>query len=466
MKRLGAIWGVNDRTPYSALIPVGGLRLSGYLEVIVNPIHELKHLHTAVNMPIRLASPGGQQLNQSESWSDVVNENTHSNTVVVKDLAGNPALQVQAVEDLSHLNAEIQSIQWQILISYAVLIGLGIIASLWILRRALFIPVTQTVLAMERVAAGDLTIHPTTKGLKELAAITRALNSLIESVRSDVLGVIDMSQQMSDQAHSLDNVASGTNKGISDLQDELTHIASAMTQMAATVEEVARNATSAAGAAAEADRESSNGRDVVGETVSVIEALASEVESASGVITRLAEDSDNIGAVLDVIKGIAEQTNLLALNAAIEAARAGEQGRGFAVVADEVRTLASRTQQSTREIQEMIERLQGGAEEAVQAMEDSRNRAQACVDQAGKTGSSLETIAHAVGTINDMNTQIASAAEEHSAVASEINRNVNNISHVAELSAEGAQHTTTASEQLLRLSEQLRRQVERFKVDN
>ncbi len=466
MKRLGAIWVLNDRPLYSSLIPVGGLRLSGYLEVVANPIHELKDLYQTFNMPVRINSLKGTNLHQSEGWPEKPDKRWHTVTVPFPDSAGNPALQIQAVEDLTHLNGEISAIQWQILLAFAISVGIGILASLWILRKALFLPIRETVQTMERIANGDLTVQPKVQGLKELSAITRALNALVESIRSSVFDMVDISQQMLDQAHSLENVAGGTNKGITDLQDELTHIASAMNQMVATIEEVARNATSAAGAAGQADNEANQGRGVVAETVNVIEVLATKVESASAVISRLAEDSDNIGAVLDVIKGIAEQTNLLALNAAIEAARAGEQGRGFAVVADEVRTLASRTQQSTREIQEMIERLQGGAEEAVQAMEDSRGRAQACVDQAGKTGSSLETIVQAVSTINNMNTQIASAAEEHSAVASEINRNVSNISQVAEMSAEGARHTTSASEQLLQLSGQLRRQVERFKVES
>jgi methyl-accepting chemotaxis protein len=183
------------------------------------------------------------------------------------------------------------------------------------------------------------------------------------------------------------------------------------------VQEVARNATEAAKAASHSDEEAQNGQAVVDRTINAIDALASEVDRAANVIHRLEQDSDKIGTVLDVIKGIAEQTNLLALNAAIEAARAGEQGRGFAVVADEVRTLASRTQQSTAEIQQMIERLQAGAQEAVSVMEDSRSRASDSVSSAQSAGQSLESITRSVASITDMNTQIASAADEQSALS-------------------------------------------------
>jgi methyl-accepting chemotaxis protein len=237
-----------------------------------------------------------------------------------------------------------------------------------------------------------------------------------------------------------------------------------MNEMSGTVQEVARNAADASNAADAADTEASNGALVSTEAIGGIESLVSEVNSAAQVIRNLEQDSENIGSVLDVIRGIAEQTNLLALNAAIEAARAGEQGRGFAVVADEVRTLASRTQQSTQEIQDMILRLQDGAANAVKVMEGAQNKAQVSSDSVEKAAESLAAIAGSVSAINDMNTMIASAAEEQSAVAAEMQTNMNNIREVADRSADGAQQTAQASEELARLAAEQQALMAAFKM--
>jgi len=245
---------------------------------------------------------------------------------------------------------------------------------------------------------------------------------------------------------------------------EIDQVATAMNEMSATVQEVARNAEQAAHAAQNADQCAKSGALVATEAMGGIDALVSEVERSAGAIHELEAESENIGMVLDVIKGIAEQTNLLALNAAIEAARAGEQGRGFAVVADEVRTLASRTQKSTQEIHHMIERLQAGASNAVRVMEAARGKGKLGVEQVERAAESLAEIAGAVATINDMNTQIASAAEEQSAVAEEINRNVVNISHGSVQSARGTEQAALASGELARLATDLHQLVAQFKV--
>jgi methyl-accepting chemotaxis protein len=237
--------------------------------------------------------------------------------------------------------------------------------------------------------------------------------------------------QVAAAAEQMSATTQETSAGIQRQRSEIELLATAMTEMSQTTQDVARNANEAADSANSAKEESSSGEKVVRQTIGAIEALASSVEETAQVIHRLESDTDNIRVVLDVIRGIAEQTNLLALNAAIEAARAGEQGRGFAVVADEVRTLATRTQDSTQEIQRIIEQLQGGAGEAVKAMEGGRSKAQKTVQEAALAGESLTRIRAAVDTITDMNHQIASAAEEQSAVADNMNQSVVTINHVA-----------------------------------
>jgi methyl-accepting chemotaxis protein len=241
-------------------------------------------------------------------------------------------------------------------------------------------------------------------------------------------------------------------------------VATAITEMSATVQEVARNASDAADAATEADRNVLQGQEVVQKTIGAITDLAQDVDNAAHVIRDLSTNSDNIGKVLDVIKGIAEQTNLLALNAAIEAARAGEQGRGFAVVADEVRTLASRTQESTQEIQEMIEKLQDGAGNAVKVMETGCDKAQTTVTLAEDAGAALKAITTSVNDISQMNVQIATAAEEQNAVTEDINRNVVDISSVSDSTAEASNQIETATSSLAVLAAELQQQVDQFRI--
>jgi len=255
-----------------------------------------------------------------------------------------------------------------------------------------------------------------------------------------------------------------TRESVRQQQNETDQVAVALNEMSATSQEVARNTAAAANAASQADSEAKAGRKVVNQAVETIDQLAQEVVSAAEVIHRLEAESEKIGSVLDVIRGIAEQTNLLALNAAIEAARAGEQGRGFAVVADEVRSLASRTQQSTQEIQQMIGRLQSGAGEAVKVMQSGRVSAERSVQEAAQVGNALEAIVRAVDTINDMNTQIASAAEEQSAVTETLNRNVTAISQISQQTSDVANKTADESAQLTDLSAKLESLVLQFRV--
>ncbi|MCU7919907.1 MAG: methyl-accepting chemotaxis protein [Candidatus Thiodiazotropha sp. (ex Epidulcina cf. delphinae)] len=314
------------------------------------------------------------------------------------------------------------------------------------------------------LADGDLTSRVDYQNKDELGHIANAFNRMADKFRGMVDNVKDSVTQLASAAEETSVVTAQTTAGINQQHTETDQIATAINQMNATVHDVAQNAVHAAEATRNADASSEEGKKVVDKTIEAINQLATEVEQAAKVIHELEQETENIGSVLDVIKSIAEQTNLLALNAAIEAARAGEQGRGFAVVADEVRTLAGRTQQSTQEIEEMISRLQTGANKAVQVMETGKTKTLVGVEQAAAAGKALETINAAVESINNMNTQIASAAEEQSAVTEEINRNITNISQVAEQTSSGAAQTAQASDDLARLAEQLKGLVAQFKV--
>ncbi|WP_407681437.1 methyl-accepting chemotaxis protein [Pseudomonas mangrovi] len=245
---------------------------------------------------------------------------------------------------------------------------------------------------------------------------------------------------------------------------QIDQVATAMNEMSATAQEVARSAAGAVGSAQSVNDETLNGRQLVETQVGSIQRLAGEIDASVAVINQLASDSSSISQVLDVIKGIAEQTNLLALNAAIEAARAGEQGRGFAVVADEVRNLAKRTQQSTEEIEKMIAKLQGGVGAAVKAMGGSHQMADATVSESTKVQQALENILGAAGMIVDQNQQIAAAAEEQTAVAHDIDQNIVEISRAGERTAQGASQTEQASRELTQLVAQLKQLISAFRV--
>jgi len=312
--------------------------------------------------------------------------------------------------------------------------------------------------------SGDLTRRLPHDSKDEVGEIIEEFNAFVGKLQAIISDVVRSSTQLNKTSEEMLDAVGRAEKGVLRQQDETMHVATAMNQMSVTVQEIARNAASAAEAAEQADKETSQSRLVVVQSKQSINLLADEVEKATQVIHQLELDSDNIGTILDVIRDIADQTNLLALNAAIEAARAGEQGRGFAVVADEVRSLASRTQDSTQQIREMIEKLQGGAANAVAVMEGGSSQAQLSVQQATQAEASLEVVTKAVATINDMNMQIASAAEEQSAVSAEINRNIHNISQVSDETAQGVQRSTELSGTVTGESNQLLALMKKFRV--
>ena len=315
-----------------------------------------------------------------------------------------------------------------------------------------------------KLAAGDLTARLNLRNRDEMQQVANNFNQMAAQFSSAIQQIAESTTQLATASGQVATLAQESSRSLDQQRVETIQVATAMNQMATTVQEVARNASDAADAAEKADNASGSGRRIVEQAAFSIRELASGVERSASVIKLLAQDSDEIGAVLDVIKGIAEQTNLLALNAAIEAARAGEQGRGFAVVADEVRTLARRTQESTQEIEKMIDKLQSGARNAVEAMRAGQEQAGVGVKHTTDAGEALGAITNAVTVISLMNAQIASAAEEQSTTAEEMNQRISNINTLAEKTADSARQSTASSGELSRLAVDLNQLVRRFKI--
>ncbi len=339
----------------------------------------------------------------------------------------------------------------------------GIIAA-WAITRQIVVPLRQTLTAVDRIAGGDLSHDLTEQRRDELGQLQRSMQRMTVSLRELIGGIGDGVTQIASAAEELSAVTEQTSAGVNNQKVETDQVATAMNEMAATVHEVARNAEEASEAAKMADNQAREGDRVVAEAIAQIERLAREVGNSSEAMGRLKAESDKIGSVLDVIKSVAEQTNLLALNAAIEAARAGEAGRGFAVVADEVRSLAQRTQQSTEEIEALIAGLQSGTQQVAAVMDNSRELTDNSVQLTRSAGVSLETITRTVSSIQAMNQQIAAAAEQQSAVAEEINRSVMNVRDVSDQTASASEETAASSVELARLGTHLQGLVARFRL--
>mgnify|MGYP006192480647 FL=1 len=319
-------------------------------------------------------------------------------------------------------------------------------------------------LVMDQVAAGDMTVSFKSQSQDELGELGQVFNETVVKIHQLIERVGQTVVEVERQADRVQQVSGESNHAVAGQRSQIEQVATAMNQMSATAQEVARSAAAAVGSAQSVNDETVSGRALVESQVGSIQRLAGEIDQSVAVINQLASDSASISQVLDVIKGIAEQTNLLALNAAIEAARAGEQGRGFAVVADEVRNLAKRTQQSTEEIESMIAKLQSGVGAAVKAMSASHKMADTTVNESGKVQQALENILGAVGMIVDQNQQIATAAEEQTAVAQDIDQNIVEISQAGERTAEGASQTEQASRELSGLVARLKQLIGAFRV--
>ena len=464
LKAVTGLWMSKQGPMFSALVPLGGLRVDGYLELVVNPAHNLVSVAEIVQLPLTIDSIDGKQLFQSEDWSERQTNTTLPIAYVLKSPDGEPMLKLLMLEEMKGFYDDMSSTRLFIIVAFVILVVVSISISLWLLSSHLFAPMQVLLKQMGRTAEGDLTVQVERKGLRELVMFGDALAGLISSLRQQVEGISRNSTELASSAEKLAQVTEETSSAAQQQQSESNQMAAAVNELSATATDVANNAGTAANAAKEADDVASQGRRIVGESIQAMNNLAEEVERASDVIGSLEEDTASVGTVLGVIRDIAEQTNLLALNAAIEAARAGEQGRGFAVVADEVRTLAQRTQESTAQIQTTIESLQGRASKAVAVMSEGQKMAEQGVSQAGEAGASLTGISDAITTIGDMTHQIASAAEQQSAVSEEINRSIVTISEATNEMSLGSEHVSKASYDIAQLATELQTSVSRFKL--
>lgn len=350
----------------------------------------------------------------------------------------------------------------------AVLMAIGLVIMLgvsWIITISITRPVSNLNAIMKKVSSDkDLTLRAEVIGQDEIAQIGMSFNNMLTAFQDLIDEVTGFVEQLATSAEELSAVTTQTNEGIQRQHNDIDQIAAAMNQMTATVEEVSRNTESTSEATKKAHRDAVNGHDIVSSAKDSIDKLAGGVTQASVVVNGLENDSADVGKILDVIRGIAEQTNLLALNAAIEAARAGEQGRGFAVVADEVRTLAKRTQDSIEEIETMIKSFQQGAHDAVTAMTEGKQMATHSVQQITEVSVSLDKINETVDSISQMSLLIANSANEQSFVTSEMSKSISDISGVAQETSQGAEQTSDASRELAKLAVNLREVTGRFSI--
>ena len=384
---------------------------------------------------------------------------------VVRDFSGNVVGVLTVGKDRMFFVEQLQTIRW-ITLGAAVVGGLLFGLLIWAIGRNVVRPLQDTTRMMTEISSGDgnLDVSLDASGKDEVAHLARGFNQFVETIRGLVRQVGQSATDIDRVAETLATASRNTNSRIQQQQAETTQIATAMTQMSSTVQEVARRTAEVASTAEHTQTAAHAGNTAVGAATSAIHALAEDIGEASSTVQRVHGESERIGTVLEVIRGIAEQTNLLALNAAIEAARAGEQGRGFAVVADEVRQLAHRTQESTREIQEMVESLQHSVAQTVSVMSNSRERADNTVASASKVNELLAEISGSVDQITQMTLQIATAAEEQSHVAEDINRSVINISQMGHDNAEEVSRSAASAQGLSSSVDGLVSLVSRFRM--
>ncbi|WP_455929527.1 methyl-accepting chemotaxis protein [Pseudomonas fluorescens] len=425
----------------------------------------LKQLNSDVNTYNSIVSQMMELVDKDQQQDAIDLLNTRigpQGTVLNKSLEDMITFNQKGVETAADAAAQMYtSAQWVVgLIIVCALIATLLLA--WLLTRSITAPLGQALAVARTIAGGDLSQPVVVKGSDEPAQLLTALATMQDQLRTTLHGISESAQQLASAAEEMSSVMEQSTRGLQAQNDEIEQAATAVNEMSAAVDEVAANAVSSAEASKASDEDSKHGHYQISETISSIQNLVDEVLGASSKAEGLAVQAQDISKVLEVIRGIAGQTNLLALNAAIEAARAGEAGRGFAVVADEVRSLAQRTQDSTEEIEQMINGIQQGTQGTVEALNSSAEHAGQTLQRANSAGSALEKITAAISQISERNLVIASAAEQQALVARDVDRSLVNIRDLSTQTAAGATQTSAASQELSRLAVDLNGMVTRF----
>ncbi|MCW9024196.1 MAG: methyl-accepting chemotaxis protein [Gammaproteobacteria bacterium] len=379
----------------------------------------------------------------------------HQSEEILKLLTEDTAAQIQIQQQ------KLNVINW--------IISLSLITLIAILTRQISSSISRPVKTLSGLMEqtkneNDLSLRIPVKGKDEVSTAAVTFNGMMDEFSDIMKKIRNSSETLRSESEQLSVITQSANDDVSRSNNETDQVATAINQMVATIQEISSHATEAAELSRAASEEASKGKDIVAQNMLAATTMSEQIQNASSTIDQLSKDSENIGTVLNVIRDIAEQTNLLALNAAIEAARAGEQGRGFAVVADEVRSLAHRSHQSTEEIKEIVNRLHTSSDNTVTVMEGIQGYAQQCVDSAQHVDQTLDSINVSISTISDFNLQIASAIEEQSSVSEEINRNIQNISEITHNSEDTVKTTGQSSHTLSELSEQLYQNIAKFKL--
>lgn len=434
---------------------------TGTLEEIEELVSEAANAVTDTGALVDLHIKKLKARNKAKSALEASDTNSQQGIVELESLLGLADGKVQSVE--KRISSTVSKGNTQTIIVVVIsLIVASIIGYLCVI--SISRPIARVNALLETASSGDLTQKLNDSANDEFGVLSKNCNKLINSLKLLINGINERAEQLAAASEQTSAVTTQTTTAIQNQKSQIAQAATATTEMHSTSQAVTKSAEDTLAQITNADKQAQHVREISLQNKQTIEVLARDVEEAASVINKLHEDSASIGGILDVIRGVADQTNLLALNAAIEAARAGEQGRGFAVVADEVRTLASRTQESTQEINAMIEVLQSGAEKAVSVMNQGKEQTNVCVEQTEKATLSLDDISSAVRKAHDVSTQIEQSAREQNLVSQEISENLESIVGIAEETTVGAQQTSDSSHEVARLAEELQQSIRKFKV--